>query len=303
MLPKVFLYVDAIARAGSIRKAAETVHVAASALNRQLRELEESLGVELFERLPRGMRPTGAGEMLLAHIRDQKRDFDLLRWRLEEMRGLRRAHVRISAHESATRDLLSNAVVRFRESHPKVSFTVVNGTTERTFHELLEDESELGLLFHPPANAMLTRLDEVTAPLQAVMSRRHPLADRRHLWLSDCLAHPYVLTYPGNPTAGSRVLIEALAQRAGMTLSPSLESNSFELMARFAQSGNGIFFQIAAGVQAEVERGDLVAIPLRDPVLASARLVLLARRGRTLSVAASRFAQLVGSLMHDTAAE
>jgi len=106
VLPKVFLYVDAIARAGSIRKAAETVHVAASALNRQLRELETDMGVELFERLPRGMRPTGAGEMLLAHIRQQKRDFEQLNARIGELRGMRRAQIRITAHETGTRDLL-----------------------------------------------------------------------------------------------------------------------------------------------------------------------------------------------------
>ncbi len=295
MLIKVFTYVDAIARAGSIRKAAEEVHVAASALNRQLRELEESLGVELFERLPRGMRATGAGEMLLAHIRQQRRDFALIRNQIEEMRGLRRAHVHVTAHESATRDLLSSAIVRFLRDHPAVTFTVGMGSTARTMSDLLEDTTELGLLFNPQPHAMLVRLGDVEAPLHAVMAPDHPLARREKLWLSDCLDHPYALTNSGQ--AGSRRLIEAQAQRAGVELRPALQSESFELMARFAQDAGGLFFQIAAGVRAEVQRGALVAIALKDPPLQAARLVLLARRGRTLSVAASRFSQTVGGLM------
>ena len=299
MLPKVFLYVDAIARAGSIRKAAETVHVAASALNRQLRELETDMGVELFERLPRGMRPTGAGEMLLAHIRQQKRDFEQLNARIGELRGMRRAQIRITAHETGTRDLLSSAIIRFQRDNPGVSFTVGMGTTARTMSELLDDTVELGLLFNPLANAMLTRLDAVNAPLHAVMSPSHPLARRDRLRLSDCLAYPLALT--NSALAGSRLLIEAFAQRSGISLAPALQSDSFELMARFARDTEGIFFQIAAGVQAEVARGELVAIALGDPALAAGELVLLSRRGRSLSVAASRFSQLVGALMHGEA--
>ena len=98
MLPRALLYVDAIARAGSVRKAAERLNVAASAVNRQLLDLERELGVELFERLPRGMRATAAGETLLAHIRRQRRDFEATRQQLEALRGLRRGRVRIAAH-------------------------------------------------------------------------------------------------------------------------------------------------------------------------------------------------------------
>jgi Bacterial regulatory helix-turn-helix protein, lysR family len=67
--PHLLVYIDAIARHGSIRKAAEALNVAPSALNRQVLDLEQDLGSALFERLPRGVRLTAAGEMFLAYAR------------------------------------------------------------------------------------------------------------------------------------------------------------------------------------------------------------------------------------------
>jgi len=296
VLPRVFIYIDAIARAGSIRKAAEQVHVAASALNRQLLDLEQELGVELFERLPRGMRATAAGELLLAHIRKQEREFELLRSQLDNLRGLRRGHIRITAHESATRELLPRAISAFRTEYPGVSFTVNMGTTARTFEELQNDTVELGLLFNPPSNALLTRLVEVKTPLYAVVASDHPLADRKSLRLSDCLAYPLALM--NSSAAGGRNLIEALARQSGHVINPVLQTDSFELMGQFARQSGGIFFQLAVGVAAEVARGELVAIPLGDPILARGRLVLLARRGRTLSVPTLRFVHYLEEHMH-----
>src|SRR5438309_1822445 len=67
--PRLLSYVDAVARYGSIRKAADALNVASSALNRQILDLEMDLGAPLFERLPRGVRVTSAGEAFLVYAR------------------------------------------------------------------------------------------------------------------------------------------------------------------------------------------------------------------------------------------
>src|ERR1700675_1447540 len=67
--PRLLTYVDAVARYGSIRKAADTLNIASSALNRQILDLEADLGAPLFERLPRGVRVTSAGEAFLVYAR------------------------------------------------------------------------------------------------------------------------------------------------------------------------------------------------------------------------------------------
>ena len=67
--PKDYVYLDAVASAGSIRKAASRLHVASTSLNRKILEIEEELGMPLFERLPRGVRLTSTGEVILTAIR------------------------------------------------------------------------------------------------------------------------------------------------------------------------------------------------------------------------------------------
>ena len=70
----VLRYFDHVARHGSIRKAAEALHVVSSALNRRILDLEAELGSPLFERLPRGVRPTAAGELFLNYVRRSMRE-------------------------------------------------------------------------------------------------------------------------------------------------------------------------------------------------------------------------------------
>ena len=90
-----FRYIDAIARAGSIRKAAETLAITPSALNRRLLAVEDELGVELFERMSNGVVLNVAGEILLEHIRNQISDMERVKSRIADLSGERRGSVSI----------------------------------------------------------------------------------------------------------------------------------------------------------------------------------------------------------------
>src|SRR5262249_60113172 len=79
MHASVLRYFLEVARQGSIRKAAQKLFVASSAVNRQILQLEEELGAELFDRLPTGMRLHAAGECVLRHVRSTLHDFELRR--------------------------------------------------------------------------------------------------------------------------------------------------------------------------------------------------------------------------------
>ena len=84
-------YIDEVARAGSIRKAAEQLHVTASAVNRRIMDIEEELGAPLFERRARGVRLTAAGELFLRYIREQAGDVARVQSQIEDLKGLRSA--------------------------------------------------------------------------------------------------------------------------------------------------------------------------------------------------------------------
>ena len=75
-ISQAFRCFDEVARRGSVRKAAVTLHLTPAAVNQQILNLEALVGVPLFDRLPRGMQLTTAGELMLASVRRSQRDFD-----------------------------------------------------------------------------------------------------------------------------------------------------------------------------------------------------------------------------------
>ncbi len=108
------IYFDQAIRQGSIRKAAESLNIASSAVNRQLLQLEDELDVQLFVRMPRGIRPTAAGEALLGYIRRWKRESVALHHEMLRLRGGERGLIRIAAAESLADDLVPRTIARFQ---------------------------------------------------------------------------------------------------------------------------------------------------------------------------------------------
>ena len=112
--PVCLTYVDAVARHGSIRKAADTLNVASSALNRQILDLEKDFGSALFERLPRGVRLTAAGEVFLAYTRQAISELKAVESQVEQLRGLVRGQVGVAAVELVAGELLPSAITHSR---------------------------------------------------------------------------------------------------------------------------------------------------------------------------------------------
>src|SRR6478752_7755736 len=138
--PRHFVYLDAVARAGSIRKAADTLHVASTALNRKILEIEADVGTPLFERLPRGVRLTAAGEVLLNAVRRSMADLRSATSQIEQLRGLVRGTVRIGCAESVATHLMPTAIARYQETHPGVQFQLVSGVTGALVAALMADD-------------------------------------------------------------------------------------------------------------------------------------------------------------------
>jgi DNA-binding transcriptional LysR family regulator len=113
-----------VARTGSIRKAAEHLNVTSSAVNRRIMDLEEELGAPLFERRPRGLRLTAAGEVFVNYLREQSADVERMKSRIEDLKGLRRGTVRIACSPALALDFLPREIAAFRERHALVGVDV-----------------------------------------------------------------------------------------------------------------------------------------------------------------------------------
>jgi DNA-binding transcriptional LysR family regulator len=279
-----------VARHGSIRKAADALNVASSALNRQILDLESDLGSALFERLPRGVRLTAAGEVFLAYTRQAISELKAVESQVEQLRGLVRGQVGVAAVESVAGELLPVAITQFQAAHPNVRFNVRIGAPEALAGALIADQVDLILTLTPPPTKNVAIVAAAEQALCALMVSDHPLAKRQELRLRDCLAYPLAL---GDATLAGRALIEQVLAQASFELQPRLVSNSVETMKAFALMNRGVCFQFRKPGKALIPPGDMIALPLIDAPLLQAKLFLATRRGRVLPVAAATFVELL----------
>jgi len=140
-------YFREVARVGSIRKAASSMNVAASALNRQIINLEIQLGTPLYDRLPGGMRLTIAGELLLRHAVDTLHDFDRVRVAIDDLKAARSGHVAIAALDSLLVDFLPRAIDRFRVDFPAVTYSVMTAQPPEIPSMVATGDIDMGFTF------------------------------------------------------------------------------------------------------------------------------------------------------------
>lgn len=285
----IYDMIEAVHRSGSIRKAAEDSNITASALNRRIQTFEVEFGSEIFERLPRGMRLNPAGELLLHHIRLQRQDMARVHSHVADLSGIRRGHVKIACSQALLPYFLPREISKYRAEFPDVTFTVNVRDRIQAEHDLVSFESDIALVFEPAHMVDFEVLHAVHQPVMAVMSAAHPLSSRKVLRLRDCLEYDLVL-----PAAqlGVRVLLDQAAARLGRQLEPSLETDSFDMVRHFAAYGQGIGFQIPVGLSA-LARPDMAFIPISERDVSGGDLYLGHLRGRTLPVAALKFAHQV----------
>lgn len=286
MINQALRYFSVIARHGSIREAAEELHIAQSALSRQIQKLEEELAVPLFHRHARGVKLTSAGEIFLRHAQINLRQLERVRSEIDGLKGLRRGMVSVHAIESLVPHLLPRAVTRFSERHPGITFEITIEGSDQVVAAIREGRADIGLAFYPPAEVELETVFKLREPLLAVMVANHPLAGRSKVSLADCAAWP--VASPMKHT-GSRILIDVACKAAGIHIAPTLESNSFQLRVEFVKVNHGITFLSRLSAWDNLRSGELVAVPIRDRLVNNASIDAVVHSSRQLPLAAEEF--------------
>jgi len=280
-------YIDAVSKAGSIRKAAETLAITSTALNRRILAMEEELGVPIFERLARGVRLTTAGEILIHHIREQLTDMERVKSQIADLTGERRGHVSIACSQALLSFFLPEQIAVYRKEHPAVTFSVLLRDRAAAEQALTDFSADLLLVFEPIRLFEFQTLLNIRQPLHAVMAKDHPLAARESLRLRECLQFPLAL-----PTEefGVRQLLEAAVRRTSLSLDPVVVSDSFEFLRSHAITENIIAFQIPIGLPRNNDHSEIVSRPVAAQDVPPGLLYFGQLRGRTMPVAAARFA-------------
>lgn len=275
-----------VARAASIREASERLNIAPSALSRQIQNLEEDLGMPLFERRPRGMVLTPAGEVYSRYAQAIALETDRVRTELEELRGLRRGRVRVYTVEGIVSDVLTRLIAEFNEKLPGISFRLVTTGTDDVVAAVREGHADLGISFNAQPDAAVRFVRRIRDPLIALVHPDHPLAARGSVRFRDIL--PYRLGVP-EPGFGIRRLIDDECRRLGVSLQPALETNSIEALRGFARSGAGVTLMSSQSSTRELAQGLVRNVGLDEPALLQSTLDVGVLAGRRLPSAVTEF--------------
>lgn len=260
-VPAGLRYADQVARSGSIQKAARELHVAASAINRQILQLEDELGVPLFERLPRGMRLTASGEAVIALTRRWRQDERQLAAEVRRLQGVQQGVVALAAMDSMSTGVLPRLVDSLSTSHPLVSLSIELATPDHAEVSLIGGKADLAAVFNLAPRRELLVLWKEVLPLGCVVAPGHALAAHESVSFQQATAYPVALQ---SRAITIRRYLEA--QYSWLFKEPRrfVESNSLQLVKQLAMGGQHVMFTSELDAAAELADGRLVFLPIRD---------------------------------------
>ncbi|NRA88179.1 MAG: LysR family transcriptional regulator [Rhizobiales bacterium] len=279
-------YFVEVARVGSIRGAARGLNVVSSAVNRQILNLEDHFGLQLFDRIGRGIKLSEAGEILLVHAKRALADFESALDALDDLSGLKRGIVKIAVVESVAESLMAPVISRFQQTYPGIQIELQVSSSTRVMEAITAAEVHVGMGFNVPHHDELDFVNCQELKIGAVVSPKHPIAKQKSCTLAQCVLYPMVM--PNENLSIGQILTNAFKE---LDLQPKtlVKANSLKFMKSLAAEGKYIGFQTRLGMQIERRSGALVFIPISSPELPSDQLVLVTNKMYDLSLAPRTF--------------
>ena len=268
----VLKYFLEVARCGSIRKAAQNLFVASSAVNRQILKLEDELGTELFDRVPTGIRLNAAGERLQQHIRATLHDFHLTRTELDALKGERKGHVSVAAMDSLLIEFLPAAVEDFSDAYPAVRYSIRSAMPSEVPDLVLKGDSDIGICYLGKLPAGLAVVAKAHFPPGVVMAPSHPLAKKKEISFDDCRSQAFIQISNLSPIHSQ---VGAEFSSFWDELEPAITCNSTPMVKRLLIGGKGISFFSKIGFMLELAKGEVVWRPLANAKINAIEVGLL----------------------------
>jgi len=250
----------AVARLGSVSRAARELHLTQPALSIQLGLLKESAGAPLLEREGRGIRLTAAGDVMASYA---SRILELWREAGDEMaaqRGEFSGTLRVGAVTTAEY-LLPPLLVSFAAAHPGVKVKLSVGNRDQIVDMLGGQEVDIAIMGRPPAELRTTSVAFAKHPMAFLASPIHPLMAVRRVSLADVSAANLLVRERGS---GTRTTVERIYKDAGVPLRIGSEMSSNEAIKQMCAAGFGPAFLSLHTCRLEFEAGLLGLLPMAD---------------------------------------
>ena len=290
MLLRHLRYLLAIADHGGFTRAAEALHVSQPTLSQQIRQLEENLGVTLFDRTSRTIRPTDAGAAYIECARRVLVELEAGKRALHDVKDLSRGTLRLAMTPTFMAYLVGPLVRDFAARYPGIHLQIFELSMDDIEAGLADDSLDIAIAFTPVRNAEIECIPAFTETLAIMVGREHPLyASNSRLLAEDIAQLDFALLAPEFIT---RLSVDEYFRQQGITPKVHIEVNSVSTLLEVVRCS-----PMATMLPQAIATEDRALRRLRVEAQAPQRgAAILRRRNNYHSAAALAFVELVVGL-------
>lgn len=279
---------EAVARHLSFTRASQELHLTQPAVSMQIKQLEQVVGLPLFDHIGKRTYLTDAGREMERYSRSIAALLQEASQVFEDMKGLKHGRLNISVASTANY-FVPTLLASFCERYPEVTVSLDVTNRAQLLHVLAENQADLVIMGHPPAELDLAAENFMDNPLVVIAAPGHVLARDKAIPLSRLQQETFLVREQGS---GTRLAMEGWFAEKGVVISTPMEMSSSEAIKQGVQAGLGL---------------GLVSIHTLEMELALKRLVILSvekfpiqrywhivhRRGKRLSLVARAFKEFI----------
>lgn len=282
---EVFL---SVAKHFNYTRAGEEVNLSQPSVSIRIKQLEDELGMKLFEQLGKKVALTDAGLLLVPHARRVIAAIQDAKHALEELQGLERGLLRIGASTTPGMYLIPQIIARFKERYPKIEVLLGIKDTRQVEDGVIRNEFDFGFVGGHLAGDEVDTRAWVTDQLLLVVAPKHPFSKKNSIRSEDLLKEKFVLRELGSAT---RATIASHLEKASLAVQPVMEMENPESVKRAVQSGLGIAFISKFAVETELKAKSLIAVRVLGLDIRR-ELKIVYRKDKHLSRAARAFIEI-----------
>nr|WP_125666801.1 LysR family transcriptional regulator [Paenibacillus baekrokdamisoli] len=282
------------AKSKNLTKAAEELYITQPSVSYAIKQLENALAMKLFYRLSKGVELTEEGRVLFDYVDQSLTLLGAGEAKMQALKRLDGGEIRIGASDSLIKHLLIPQLDAFHAQYPEVRIQLSHGKTPDIVQRLRDGQIDCGIVHLPivtdpqlEVKSMMTIQDTFLVGQAFEELARHPRSAEA------IAATPLLLLSAGSST---RRFVEQWFAAQSLTVEADIELGSVDLLVEFARLGYGAAFMTRSFAAEEIEAGTLLEVQTLVPI-PSRSIGIVMRRERMLSLAATRFVEMLTSSM------
>lgn len=272
-----------VGRLGSIRRAADELHVSASAIDRQILKVEADIGMPLFERLSTDLRLTAAGEIMMAAGGNWQKSMTTVRAQIEDLRGLKRGHVDIAIIDALAKGYVPQTIHAIQRRHPGITIGIKVLNNDAVRRAIATGTVDCGIFFGPETFRDIVVRAYVDVVLGFFTPVDHAIGKQSEARFSALVGLAMVLPAPPLAVCQQIAVLEGIT---GATVEQSVSSDNIQMLKSLVLQRVGVGILTSIDVMTEVANGELSFTRISDSILRPMTLALCTASARTPSYAA-----------------